>query len=656
MKLRTDGGRATRRFVATALVLGLAPLSVAMAPGMAAAATRTVTNCNDSGTGSLRKAVLDAASGDTVAFALSPPCPIITLTSTISITRNLTVDGPGSGVLAVSGNDAVGVFSVDPGVSVTLSGLTIEKGSSTRGGGILNDGALTVTKSTVSGNSASTGGGGIWSNGSLTVTDSTLADNATGSYGGGIYSGSNGTLHVTDSTLSGNTATALDVLYPQYAYGGGVYAYGTAAVTGTTVSDNGISAIGGGGGGGGIYVGGTLNVTDSTVSDNHASILFGIVDGDGGGGILNGGTLSVTDSTLSDNTTNVDGGGLDNGGVLSVADSTLSGNSTTAVGGGGGGIFNDGTLTVTAATLADNSADSAGGGIDNAFGGSVAAAATIVAGSTAGGDCSGTMADTGGNLDDDGSCGFTAPSDHPDTPAGLDPAGLESNGGPTRTIALDPDSAAVGAVDDPSLCSTPDQRGEARTTPCDIGAVDLVLIPQTIVFTSTPPSAAVVGGPIYSVSATGGGSGEPVTFAIDASAASVCAISGSTVTFIGEGTCVIDADQSGHAGYSAAAQAQQSFAVGPAAQAITSPDAATTAAGSPFSFTVTTSGSPVPSIAERGRLPRALVFTDNGNGTATVSGVPRKPGTDHVTVTATFGRGKTKHTVTQAFTLTVDPG
>jgi hypothetical protein len=86
--------------------------------------------------------------------------------------------------------------------------------------------------------------------------------------------------------------------------------------------------------------------------------------------------------------------------------------------------------------------------------------------------------------------------------------------------------------------------------------------PQAIVFTSSPPSGALAGGPTYSVSATGGPSGEPVVFTIPAAARSVCSISGAVVSFIAPGTCVIDADQAGSATYAPAPQVQQSFAVG----------------------------------------------------------------------------------------------
>jgi hypothetical protein len=83
---------------------------------------------------------------------------------------------------------------------------------------------------------------------------------------------------------------------------------------------------------------------------------------------------------------------------------------------------------------------------------------------------------------------------------------------------------------------------------------------QAIVFTSPPPPGAVVGGPAYTVAASAS-SGLPVTFSIDATSAGVCTISGSDVTPVGAGTCVIDADQAGDGSYLAASQVQQSFAV-----------------------------------------------------------------------------------------------
>lgn len=94
---------------------------------------------------------------------------------------------------------------------------------------------------------------------------------------------------------------------------------------------------------------------------------------------------------------------------------------------------------------------------------------------------------------------------------------------------------------------------------------------QAITFTSTPPSPSLVGGS-YTPTATGGGSGNPVVLSIDgASDAGACSISGGTVGFTGAGTCLIDANQAGNAGYTAAPQVQQSISIGYATSGFLAP-------------------------------------------------------------------------------------
>ena len=88
---------------------------------------------------------------------------------------------------------------------------------------------------------------------------------------------------------------------------------------------------------------------------------------------------------------------------------------------------------------------------------------------------------------------------------------------------------------------------------------------------------------------------------------------------------------------------------------ITSPNAATATAGSPFSFPVTTSGSPVPTLKRKGKLPKGIKFVKNGDGTATLMGTPttKSVGTYHIQIIATFGKGKARLFAGQMFTLTV---
>jgi hypothetical protein len=91
--------------------------------------------------------------------------------------------------------------------------------------------------------------------------------------------------------------------------------------------------------------------------------------------------------------------------------------------------------------------------------------------------------------------------------------------------------------------------------------------PQSISFTN-PPVYGPVGGSA-TLSATGGGSGNPVIFSVDpASGTGVCTLSGSTVTLHKPGSCVIDANQAGNATYAAAPQAQLTITAGGKPQSI----------------------------------------------------------------------------------------
>jgi hypothetical protein len=85
---------------------------------------------------------------------------------------------------------------------------------------------------------------------------------------------------------------------------------------------------------------------------------------------------------------------------------------------------------------------------------------------------------------------------------------------------------------------------------------------QTVTFTSSPPHPALVGGS-YAPTATGGDSGNPVVFSIDASSsAGACWMLGGTVLFTGSGTCLLDANQAGNTNFAQAPQGQQSISIG----------------------------------------------------------------------------------------------
>ncbi len=256
-------------------------------------------NCGsgNSNTCALRDAILAAGSGDTIVFN-SGLTGTITLGSVLDIETSMTINGPGSSLLTVSGNNATQVFMIGQSspATVSISGLTIANGNSASyGGGIFNYRTLTVTNSAFSGNTADSGGG-ILNNGTLTVTNSAFSGNTAGR-GGGIDN--NDTLTVTNSTFSGNTAQ-----------GGGICnctgANGTATVTNSTFVGN--SALGGSGGAI-LNNSSTLTVTNSTFSGNSATT---------GGGICNFTLFSP--------------------GVLTANNNIFSGNA--AASGNGAGIYN----------------------------------------------------------------------------------------------------------------------------------------------------------------------------------------------------------------------------------------------------------------------------------------------------------------------------
>jgi predicted outer membrane repeat protein len=424
----------------------LAALNLLAAP--VAHASGAVSICDEASlTGAL-------AGGGLVTFTCSGT---ITLTATIAIGSDTTIDGTGQSV-TISGGNNVRIFSINEGVTFNLQKLTVANGVcddyiGCNGGGIYNDnGTVHVTNSAFTANTASSGGG-IYNEhaGALTVTNSTFSGNHAG-LGGGIYS--EGTLTVTNSTFSGNTTTG--------GSGGGIYSQGTLSVTHTLFSTNSAAS-----GGGGISSTSALTVTNSTFSANSAT--------NGGGLDVEGGRVVIRSSTFADNHSSPSsGGGLYHySGAVYVTNSTFSGNSAGSTG-GGISILN-GTVTVANSTFAGNHASN-GGGFYNSSG-TLTIQNSIIARSTAGGNCYGGVQGTN-NLADDNNCGGGA-TNSPSILVGL----LGDYGGDTMTVPLLPGSAAIDAGDE-AVCTSAtgdptygagglDQRGIARPAgKCDIGAFE----------------------------------------------------------------------------------------------------------------------------------------------------------------------------------------
>ncbi len=226
------------------------------------------------------------------------------------VTQPTTLDGLGAGQ----------VLHVAAGTSVTLQGLTISGGHGAEpvwcgdgqsGGGIYNDGQLTVLNSLITGNSAGNG-----------LSDPTCGV-GNGGNGGGIFNA--GILTITNSTLSNNRAgnvnsTSVHYLYGGVGSGGAIFNSGALFVSGSRFLGNSTgSGFGGyvpdGGGGGGIASTGSLNIVNALMADNQAV-------GYGSGMAVDGATLRLTHATIAANTGG-DGTGLSIDGPAIITNSII---------------------------------------------------------------------------------------------------------------------------------------------------------------------------------------------------------------------------------------------------------------------------------------------------------------------------------------------
>jgi hypothetical protein len=337
----------------------------------------------------LREAITDASAdaaagqSDTITFDASLTGLTITLTQgQLELTRGsgtVTIDGGGQ--IAVSGGGQSRVFLVDPGAQADLDNLIVKNGLAldggifvpdwpapfraviAEGGGILNMGTLTISNSTISGNTAGRKmydprvpvahnvSELYWPYVIVEVFGNPLQNipqtpgngfNYVPGNGGGIFNCAGGTLTVSNSHVSGNTA-AFGWDGRHSGSGGGIFNDGTLTIeNASTVSDN---------------------VTPQTDTTFTSFDMQFIADGSGGG-VFNSasGTATIADSTITGNWSADDGGGIRNEGTMRVQNSTLSNNYS---GGDGGAIKTfGGSLTMTNCTVYSNSASGDGGGVD----------------------------------------------------------------------------------------------------------------------------------------------------------------------------------------------------------------------------------------------------------------------------------------------------
>ncbi|HEY0178011.1 MAG TPA: choice-of-anchor Q domain-containing protein, partial [Dokdonella sp.] len=372
-----------------------------------------VTNCADAGAGSLRAAVAQATDGATV-DASQLACAAISLSSgaIASTLPSLTIRGPGSAALTISGNDASRVLEHHGSGTLTLTGLTLTHGRAADSGGcVVADGSLTLTDvalvSCAAGDASVSGnrGGGAAVAGNATLTDATFVGNTldgTGRVRGGALA-VGGTLTAVGSTFANNRVWNRGNSFNSVAEGGAIFALGATQLTDSTITGNTGHSNGAEVFGGGLAVGShpdhlsaSLDVLRGAISGNVAYSYCGVCAPQGGGIAAVGG-VRLRSLTLTGNTVGSPGRYGAAGGLrafqspsVEIDDSVVAGNHADSAGGGViaaeyGYLYIDGT------TIADNYAGN-DGGTDEGGGGvlcrgcSLQLTSSTVSGNTAGAD------------------------------------------------------------------------------------------------------------------------------------------------------------------------------------------------------------------------------------------------------------------------------
>lgn len=254
----------------------------------------SVLNNNDSGAGSLRDAIATAAAGDFI--SLNSVSGTITLLSPLNVTKDLTISGPGRDRLTLDGNQQTRVMIISAGVTAQISLLTIARGGGGSntfldGAGIYSSGNLVLNHVALRNNVSLRGygglGGAIYAGGGLTATDCEFLDNVAGASGGALYF-TGGTLALKRCTFARNSAGGFGGDYLGSAGAMRIGGTTTGTILDCTISGNTAKAsspAGGSAQGGAMYVtlssASRLDIVNTTITDNRAGT--GASTGRGGG-------------------------------------------------------------------------------------------------------------------------------------------------------------------------------------------------------------------------------------------------------------------------------------------------------------------------------------------------------------------------------------
>lgn len=214
----------------------------------------TVTTTADTGAGSLRQALTDAAAyagANTITFSNGLSGGTITLSTEIIVgdTAGVTVDASAlAGGITIDGGAGTNrLFSISSGANVTLTALNLTGGDASGasnnglGGAVQNAGTLVMNRCTLYGNSAPLGSGGaIYSTGTLTLTQCTISGNSVENLGGGLYA--SGTVSLSHVSIANNSAG--DSGAAIYLDSGSTLTLAHSALSGTIVNNGTLTRVG----------------------------------------------------------------------------------------------------------------------------------------------------------------------------------------------------------------------------------------------------------------------------------------------------------------------------------------------------------------------------------------------------------------------------
>jgi hypothetical protein len=500
--------------------------------------------------------------------------------------------------------------------TLNLSGMVFSNNIGTSGGAIYNQypATVNVSNSLFKNNAAAYQGGAINNTGTVTVTGSTFTGNQSlwggAIYNGvmGIYGGADGTTPVTanftlvDSTITGSAPLTNPIVYATSTFSGG---------------------------GGALFnwFNGVLNIANSTVAGNTiaTAVPLDAAGSFNAAGIANINSLTLNNSIVAGNT-------YTDGTATDIGNTQVEGGGTTGTTTGAGNLIGvmDGSVVNSGAALLAPLAN---------YGGPTQTMLPLP-GSAA--ICAGAAANIPGSVTTDQRGYARANSTYESGTVCVDAGAVQTNYAlffsteppaivpfgqamsPAPVVGLTESGAAATAVSSGSVAMNDSASPLSGTTSASFAAgaatfsnllvsgpssndtltASMALTPslqltavstnfqssvqtQSIVFTdSLPASVAYNSGLTYAISATGGASGNPVTFSVTGPAK----LSGSTLTVTGPGTVTVTANQAGSASYSAAPPATQSITIAPAQATVTVTPYAVTYDGNPHTATATATG------------------------------------------------------------------